>query len=549
MNPSQLELDRNITTLRINSSELSKMSNKELIILLNKTIENIQGIAYYWATLSAEKKGILQKHKEGEEWLGGPFVSILTLQYYIDYLENNQQLDINKYDHNKNSYKVFPNKFIEKLTFPLLNAEIRFSKSMNFDQINEYRGFKQRIGTDSGSVTLVLGAGNVSSIPFLDTIFHLVANRASIILKLNPVNDYLNPVFQKVFHEFIERGFISVVNGDIPTSKYLTEHRSIDSIHLTGSNYTYENIVYGRVLNEKERKLSSLSKSNKKPIFTELGNVTPIIVHPGNWSNSEIKFQARKIVTAKLNNSGFNCIAAQVVVLPKGWRSNEKLKKYIKHYLKKIGDTTSYYPDAVESLKKLQNKKNYEQINDQVCSTPFMVSDLDADEQFSIEEVWNSTLYFKEIEYTDYESFANNSIDYVNNELWGNLGATVLIKDSKKKRNSEVVESYKHKLNYGTIAINEWAAIAFIIPTMPWGGYPGNKDNNIQSGQGFVHNSFFFESPLKGIVETNFRFSRFIDPPWFVNNKKAHKLFKNLTYYQANNSKINFIKLIFSTLI
>ena len=112
MNPSQLELDRNITTLRINSSELSKMSNEELIVLLNKTIENIQGIAYYWATLSAEKKGILQKHKEGEEWLGGPFVSILTLQYYIDYLEKNDQLDINKFDDSKNSYKVFPNKLI-----------------------------------------------------------------------------------------------------------------------------------------------------------------------------------------------------------------------------------------------------------------------------------------------------------------------------------------------------------------------------------------------------------------------------------------------------
>ncbi len=50
-----------------------------------------------------------------------------------------------------------------------------------------------------------------------------------------------------------------------------------------------------------------------------------------------------------------------------------------------------------------------------------------------------------------------------------------LIKDSKKKRNSQVVENYKHNLNYGTIAINEWAAIAFIIPTMPWGGYPGIK--------------------------------------------------------------------------
>ena len=40
---------------------------------IEKTIQNIQGIAYYWATLSAEKKQILQKHKEGEEWLGGFF--------------------------------------------------------------------------------------------------------------------------------------------------------------------------------------------------------------------------------------------------------------------------------------------------------------------------------------------------------------------------------------------------------------------------------------------------------------------------------------------
>ena len=549
MNPSQLELDRKITTLRIKSSELAVMSNDELITLLKQTIENIKGVAYYWATLSAEKKGILQKHKEGEEWLGGPFVSILTLQYYIDYLDNNDQLDINKYDEIKNSYNVFPNKFIEKLTFPLLRAEIRFNKTMNFNQISKYRGFKQRLGNDKGSITLVLGAGNVSSIPFLDTIFHLVANRSSIMLKLNPVNDYLNPVFQKVFDEFIQRGYISVVNGDIPTSKYLSEHRSIDSVHLTGSNYTYENIVYGKVLTDRERKLSSLPKLNKKPIFSELGNVTPIIIHPGKWTNSEIKFQARKIVTAKLNNSGFNCIAAQVIVLPKGWNHNQKLKKYIKYYMNKIGDTTSYYPGAEDSLKELQNNKNYEQINNQVCSTPFMVANLDSDDKYGDEEVWNSTLYFKEIEYTDNDSFTNNCIDYVNNELWGNLGATVLFKGNKKKRNIKNIENYKNKLNYGTVAINEWAAIAFIIPTMPWGGFPGNKDNDIQSGQGFVHNSYFFESPQKGIVETNFRFSRFIDPPWFVNNKKAHRLFKNLTYYQANNSKINFIKLLFSTLI
>ena len=548
MELSQLDLDRNINRLRIHSVEFAALPNEELIELLEKTIENIQGIAYYWATLSAEKKQILQKHKEGEEWLGGPFVSILTTQYYIEYLKGNSQLNEDNFNPNTNSYKVFPNKFIESLTFPLLNAEIRFNKSMSFKQIEEFRGFNQRIG-QSDNVTLVLGAGNVSSIPFLDTLFHLVAKRSSILLKLNPVNDYLLPVFEKVFAEFIERGFISVVNGNLNTSRYLTKHRSIDAIHLTGSNYTYENIVYDRNLTDKERSLSNIPKVNKKPIFSELGNVTPIIIHPGKWSNSELKFQARKIATAKLNNSGFNCIAAQVIVLPKGWRSTEKLKKYIKFYLNKIGDTTSYYPGAHESLDNLKTNGNYELVNESSCSTPFMTADLDVDEKYSSSEVWNTTLYFKELEYADNDSFADISTTYVNNELWGNLGASVLIKGSKKKQNKHVVDKYKDNLNYGTVAINEWSAIAFIIPTMPWGGFPGNKDNDIQSGQGYVHNAYFFESPLKGIVETNFRFSRFIDPPWFVNNKKAHRLFKNLTYYQADNSKINFIKLIFSTLV
>ena len=548
MDLSQLELDRNINRLRIHSVEFSDLPDEELVNLLEKTVQNIQGIAYYWATLSAEKKKILQKHKEGEEWLGGPFVSILTTQYYIEYLKGNTHLDDANYDENSNSYKVFPNKFIETLTFPLLNAEIRFNKSMTLKQIKEFRGFNQRIGS-TDNVTLVLGAGNVSSIPFLDTLFHLVAKRSSILLKLNPVNDYLLPVFEKVFEEFIDRGFVSVVKGNLDTSKYLTNHRSIDSIHLTGSNITYENIVYNRTLTDKERSLSNLIKSNKKPIFSELGNVTPIIIHPGKWSNSELKFQARKIATAKLNNSGFNCIAAQVVVLPKGWRSTEKFKKYIKYYLNKIGDTTSYYPGAKDSLDKLRKNTNYELVNEASCSTPFMIANLDFEEEYAISEVWNSTLYFKELEYSDNDSFADISINYVNNDLWGNLGASVLIKGSKKKINKHIVDKYKDNLNYGTVAINEWSAIAFIIPTMPWGGYPGNKDNDIQSGQGYVHNAYFFESPLKGIVETKFRFSRFIDPPWFVSNKKAHRLFKNLTYYQANNSKINFIKLIFSTLV
>ena len=549
MNPSKIDIDRNISKLRVNSSEFLNIDKITLITLLNQTIENIKAISYYWATLASEKKGILNKSKEGEEWIGGPFACIYAIQYFIDSLQNEDGLNISNFDDSKKSYKVFPTKTIEKLLFPFLEGEVRFGKNLSFEQINEFRGFANRFKNNKSKITLILGAGNVSSIPVLDALFHMIAYKSVIYMKLNPVNDYLLPIFTQVFEPFISRGYMIITEGDMEASKYLTQHEGFHHTHLTGSNFTYENIVYGKILNDKERSVKTLPKVNKKPITTELGNVTPIIVHPGNWSRSEIKHQAKKIVTAKLNNSGFNCIAAQVIVLPKDWKHTQKLKDDILFYLKKVGDTTSYYPGASENLDQLLETENYEQINNLSCNTPFLVSDLDLEKEYANKEVWSTALYFKEIPYTSNENFCSNSIEYVNNELWGNLGVTVLIKNHKKKTNQSILNDYVENLEYGTVAINEWSALGFVIPTLPWGGYPGNKDNDIQSGQGYVHNSLLFESPQKGVVYSRFRLSPIIDPPWFVTNKKAHRIFKNLTYYQATKSKINLVKLIFSTLI
>jgi len=549
MIPSKIDIDRNINKLRVNSSEFLNLDNSNIITMLEQTIDNIKTISYYWATLASEKKGILNKSKEGEEWIGGPFACIYAIQYFIETLSTNNDLDRTKYDDIKKSYHVFPTKNIEKLLFPFLEAEVRFGKNLNFEQINEYRGFANRFKNNKPRITLVLGAGNVSSIPVLDALFHMIAYKSVIYLKLNPVNDYLLPIFNQVFEPFISKGFMIISEGDMEASKYLTKHDGFHHTHLTGSNYTYENIVYERTLNEKERSLKTLTKVNKKPITSELGNVTPIIVHPGNWSRSEIRHQAKKIVTAKLNNSGFNCIAAQVIVLPKGWKFTHILKKDIIFYLKKMGDTTSYYPGANENLISLKESNNYEQINDISCSTPFLVTDLDLEKEYANKEVWSTALYFKEIQYVSYEEFCISAVDYVNNELWGNLGVTVLLKNHNKKNNKKLLDTYVEKLNYGTVAINEWSALGFVIPTLPWGGYPGNKDNDIQSGQGYVHNSLLFESPQKGVVYSKFRLSPLIDPPWFVTNKKAHRIFKHLTYYQATKSKLNLIKLIFSTVI
>ena len=548
MSLTKLDIDRFISTLRTKSKEFNSISNVQLASMLEETISNIKEVSYFWATICSDNKGTTKTPAEGEEWLGGPFASVLATQYYIKSLINDDDLLEGNFNNSENSYKVFPNNFIERITFPFINAKVYFNKSMSFEDINKFRGFSKRYDIEP-SITLVLGAGNFSSIPYLDVLYHLITRRSVILLKLNPVNEYLKPVFEKVFKNFIERGYIIVTNGNINESKYMATHPGINHIHLTGSDKTYEDIVYGRELTGNERSIKTLSKINPKPITSELGNVTPIIIHPGKWSTSDIKYQARKIVTGKLNNNGFNCIAAQVVVLPDGWGHTETLIKYVKYYMNKSKDRKAYYPDSIERLTKLEKDKSYERVNSLSCTTPHLTREIKAYNKYELDEVWSSTIYFRKIAYSNAEDYVKKSIDYCNNELWGNLGVSVIIKNHNNKFNKHITNSYIENLKYGTIAINEWAAIGYIIPQLPWGGFPGNKDNDIQSGQSVVHNSMLFESPLKGIVETKFRISRLIDPPWFITNRKSRRLFMNLTYFQINNTKINLIKLIFSALI
>ena len=79
-----LEVDRNISKLRLHSKAFSEVTNKELATMFEQSLQNLKSIAYFWATIGADNKGVKETIAEGEEWLGGPFASTLGLQYYID---------------------------------------------------------------------------------------------------------------------------------------------------------------------------------------------------------------------------------------------------------------------------------------------------------------------------------------------------------------------------------------------------------------------------------------------------------------------------------
>src|SRR5581483_1655232 len=138
-----------------------------------------------------------------------------------------------------------------------------------------------------GRVPLVLGAGNVSSIGPLDVVYKLFVEDQVVVFKTNPVNAYLGPLMEEGFRALVEPGYLRVVYGGAAEGAYLCNSAGVDEIHITGSDKTFDAIVFGAGPEGAERKAAHQPLLDKR-ITGELGNVSPVIVVPGPWSKKEL---------------------------------------------------------------------------------------------------------------------------------------------------------------------------------------------------------------------------------------------------------------------
>ena len=83
------------------------------------------------------------------------------------------------------------------------------------------------------------------SIPIVDALDRLFVARHPVILKMNPVNDYLGPIFAKICAELIDRGVLRIVYGGAEVGTHLVRHDGVADVHVTGSDKTFEAIVFG----------------------------------------------------------------------------------------------------------------------------------------------------------------------------------------------------------------------------------------------------------------------------------------------------------------
>ena len=555
--PEHVELDAALATLHARAEGWARLGLAEKIrhlrAMRGRTIEAAQT----WVELAARAKGIAGTPLAGEEWLSGPYPLLTALDRLTATLAGIARdgvppvpaRAVRTRPDGQVVVDVFPVERADRILLSGVRAEVWMEPGVTRENLADHTASFYRERDPAGSVTLVLGAGNIASIPPLDVLAALYAHGSVVMLKLNPVNGYLAPVFARIFASLIEEGFVRIAEGGAETGAFLCAHPAVDAIHLTGGERTHDAIVFGGGPGGEARKRANQPVIAKR-VTSELGNVTPVIVVPGPWSDPDLTFQAAHVATQKLHNAGANCIAAQVLVTPESWELAPRFLAKVREALAAAPQRPAYYPGSRERVHAVeQTHPNAESVGvpmDGVHRT--FVGSLDAgdDEPLFRTEAFGPVLGQTALPGDDAAAFLRNAVAFCNERLHGTLGAAILIHPRTIAELGPAFDDAIAALRYGCVTINTWPGVGFTLATASWGAYPGNSLADVGSGIGIVHNAYLFDNAQKSVVRAPFApFPRsFGDgertllptPPWFVTHRRADAVGRNLFAYTAKPS-------------
>ncbi|MGW8884243.1 aldehyde dehydrogenase family protein [Streptomyces sp. NPDC055749] len=545
-------LDHAVDELRAGAPTWTATPLTERIALLERLLPRIAEGAEDMVAACARAKGYGPDSPwAAEDWTGAPWALAQTTSAYLEVLrriaagkEPVRARAVHERD-GRAVVDVFPATGWDSVLLNGFTAQVWTRPGTTAKRVREraadaYRGRP----AGSGGVALVLGAGNVAAITALDILHKLYVEDQVVIAKMNPVNAYLRTPFERVFGEFIQRGWVRFVDGGSAEGAHLATHEGVDTIHVTGSERTHDAIVWGTddLAGERRRADTPL---NTKPFSTELGGVSPCVVVPGPWSEADFRFQAEHIVTSKMNNSGHNCVASQILVLPRDWDGTERLLTEIRRVLRELPARTDYYPGADGRLAAVRTAHpEAETYGDGDCR--ILVPEIAADDDMMLtHEVFGSALGVVRLPAATPDAFLAEAVAFANDRLPGTLGATLLVHPRTEKTHRAAVDAAVAGLRYGTVGVNCWSAIGFLLGYTPWGAYPGHTRQDIGSGVGFVHNAFMLaeeqiektvlRAPFAPAPRGLFSGSPSLSPrpPYFVTNRTGATTLERLTRFTA----------------
>jgi acyl-CoA reductase-like NAD-dependent aldehyde dehydrogenase len=537
-------LDRAVGDVKAKAIEWARLPVREKAALLKALAPRILDVAEGWVQAGCRAKGIdANGPLAGEEWLAGPTITLRNVRLLAESLEaiaRSGKPPLGRKSRTRGDGRLeidlFPASSYDAALFAGFTAKVLMQDGVNEAKARDIQASFYSKKNPDGGVTVVLGAGNVSSIPPTDVFHKLFVEGNVCVLKMNPVNEWVGPFLERALAPLVERNYLRIVYGGGDVGGYLVQHPEVTDVHITGSDKTHDLIVWGPAGPERERRKKAHDPLLKKTITSELGNVSPVMIVPADYTDDELWFQARSVASMVTNNASFNCNAGKILMLAKGWPQKDKFTGLIKKALGSAPPRKAYYPGAFDRYRDLTEGRKVEKFGQAATDQlPWaFIGDVDAgkkDEKLFVTEPFCGILSQTELGSTDPAAFLREAVEFCNERLWGTLNACIVIHPKHEKDPNVGLEKAVTDLKYGTVAINHWPALGYGLITPPWGGHPSATLEDIQSGLGWVHNTYLIEGIDKAVVRGPLVAKP--KPAWFFDNRGVHKLGAKLVKFEA----------------
>jgi len=550
------DLDAAIASLQDKKRAWTAVSVRERTALVDELIRSFLQVADRWAAACIAAEGLDPVQGQAEEALVGPYFVLRNLRLLKISLQ-----DIEKHGRpripgsvrtlssgpslsGQIAVRVFPFDIWDRIFYAGVTADVWMEPGVTAESLPSTQAVAYHQADRPGGVALVLGAGNVSSIGPMDALYKLFTEDLVVLYKTHPLNTWLGPLIEEGLRPLVERGFLRIVHGGADAGEYLCRHPGVDEIHITGSDRTYDAIVFGPGEEGRQRKERDEPRLAKR--FTaELGNVSPVIVVPGPagaWSDNDIRYHAENLATMLVNNAGFNCNATRVVIQHAASPERQRLLAGLRSVLRRIPPRKAWYTGAADRFDAfLAAHPEAERFGDRRGDElPWaMIPGVDprnAEDIAFTTEAFCGVFAETGLEAASIPEYLQNAVRFANETLWGTLNATLIVHPAalRDPAVAKAVEQAIADLRYGTVTVNHWAAIGYGLVVTPWGAFPGHTRRDIQSGTGVVHNTLMFSRVQKTVVRAPF--TVWPKPVWFATHKTAHKVTPKLVRFEAEPS-------------
>lgn len=555
------DVDAAIDGLHARKDEWLRVGLAERVTLLERCIDATVALAERWAEIGTRIKG-LPPEEAGEEWTAGVMPTVRNARLLAQALRQGghpEPASVRTRKDGRVVARVFPASLVERLMLAGVTADVWIQQGKPATQGAIYREPRAE-----GRLCLVLGGGNVSSIPPMDVFTKLFVEDEVVLLKMNPVNEALGPVLEDALRPLVDRGVLAIVYGGAEVGAHAAAHPKVGSLHVTGSDRTYDAIVWGAEPEERALRKASGERKNEKPFTAELGCVTPVLVVPGPWSDADIRYQARHVASMVTQNASFNCNAAKVLVTARGWLQREAFLEALHAELRRIPPRKAYYPGACDRYRTFLDhypgavvlgavpadapgevvpwtvipdvsteEGGHALVNEAFCGVLAEVT-------LDLRETEGGVTRERDVGGPSVARFLERAVAFANERCWGTLSACLLVHPATEEEHADELARAVADLRYGAIGVNLWPGAIYGLVSPTWGAYPGHTPEDIQSGTGVVHNTFLFDHPEKSVVRGPFRMRP--PPPYFSGHRNVTELGRRLVAFEARPSWSGFLR-------